>query len=50
MNNIARITDEEREILFRNTADKKNMSEGIIEKDFWVTITLDYLFHRSRWK
>ena len=50
MYNIARITDEEREILFRNTADKKNMSEGIIEKDFWVTITLDYLFHRSRWK
>ena len=50
MYNIARITDEEREILFRNTADKKNMSEGIIEKDFWVTIALDYLFHRSRWK
>lgn len=42
MYNIARITDEEREILFRNTADKKNMSEGIIEKDFWVSHLFKY--------
>lgn len=26
------------------------MNEAIIEKDFWVCLTLDYLFHRCEWK
>ncbi|MDR1132326.1 MAG: nucleotidyl transferase AbiEii/AbiGii toxin family protein, partial [Oscillospiraceae bacterium] len=39
----------EREALFRNTAAKCGMSDGIVEKDFWVCWTLDYLFHISPW-
>lgn len=39
----------EREILFRNTAEKCGMSPGIVEKDFWVCWTLDYLFHDCPW-
>ena len=26
------------------------LHDAIIEKDFWVCFTLDYLFHRSPWK
>ena len=32
--------------LFRNTADKMGLNDAIVEKDFWVCFTLDYLFHR----
>lgn len=49
MNAIAKLPKEEREILFRNTAAKCGLSEGIVEKDFWVCWTLDYLFHGSPW-
>lgn len=49
MNTIAKLPKEEREILFRNTAAKCGLSEGIVEKDFWVCWTLDYLFHGSPW-
>lgn len=38
------------QILFRNTAQKTGLHEAIIEKDFWVCLTLDYLFHRCKWK
>ena len=47
---IARLGDEERRELFRNTADKMGLNDAIVEKDFWVCMTLDYLFHRSPWK
>lgn len=50
MRNIAKISSNDREALFRNTASKMGMSEAIIEKDFWVCWMLDYLFHRCRWK
>ena len=50
MRNIARLSDEERYELFRNTADKMKLHDAIVEKDFWVCFTLDYLFHRSPWK
>ena len=50
MTNIARLSDEERRELFRNTADKTGLNDAIVEKDFWVCFTLDYLFHRSPWK
>lgn len=49
MINIAKISDKEREALFRNTASKLGLSEAIIEKDFWVCYMLDYLFHRCKW-
>ena len=50
MKNISILPASEREILFRNTAEKTSLTEAIIEKDFWVCWTLDYLFHDSRWK
>ncbi len=36
MNNIARLTAQDRSDLFRNTADKMGLSDAIVEKDFWV--------------
>lgn len=50
MKRIAALPAAEREILFRNTAEKLRLAEAIIEKDFWVCWTLDYLFHESLWK
>ena len=50
MYQIARLTSEEREVLFQNTAAKLGMNAAIIEKDFWVCLTLDYLFHNCKWK
>ena len=50
MKSISTLPASEREILFRNTAEKTGLTEAIIEKDFWVCWTLDYLFHESRWK
>lgn len=40
----------ELEILFRNAAGKIGLHEAIVEKDFWVCLTLDYLFHSCKWK
>ena len=37
-------------ILFRNAAQKTGLHEAIVEKDFWVCLTLDYLFHSCPWK
>lgn len=50
MRRIANLSAAEREILFRNTAEKLRMAEAVVEKDFWVCWTLDYLFHDSPWK
>ena len=47
---IAKSSDTEREVLFGNAADKAGISNpSIVEKDFWVCFTLDYLFHKSPW-
>ena len=40
---------EQIQVIFRNTAQKKGLHEAIIEKDFWVCLTLDYLFHQCPW-
>lgn len=50
MRTVARLSDNDRRELFRNTADKMGLNDVIVEKDFWVCFTLDYLFHRSAWK
>ena len=50
MNQIVKISEKDRNALFKNTAAKMGMTEAIIEKDFWVCYTLDYLFHRCKWK
>lgn len=46
MYEISKLQSEEREILFQNTAAKMGINTAIIEKDFWVCLTLDYLFHK----
>lgn len=40
MYEIAKLPSEEREILFQNAAARKGMNAAIIEKDFWVCLTL----------
>jgi len=50
MYKIAHLPNEEREILFQNTANKMGLNAAIIEKDFWVCLVLDYLFQHSKWK
>ena len=46
---IARLKDGDRMDLFRNTANKMGLNDAIVEKDFWVCYTLDFLFHRTPW-
>jgi len=50
MNSVARASLEERKALFSNVSVKNGLSPAIVEKDFWVVWTLDYLFARSPWK
>ena len=50
MRNIAKLTRNEREELFIVTAREVKLPEAMVEKDFWVCWTLDYLFHESQWK
>ena len=47
---IAKSSETEREVLFGNSADRAGINNpSIVEKDFWVCFTLDYLFHKSPW-
>ena len=50
MKNVANLDRADREELFLVTAREKKLPEAVIEKDFWVCWTLDYLFHDSPWK
>ena len=50
MYSIAKALPEERDTLFENTAAKKGINAAIVEKDFWMVLTLDYLFRHSPWK
>ena len=50
MKNVARLSRSAREELFIVTAREVNLPEAMVEKDFWVCWTLDYLFHESPWK
>lgn len=45
MYKILKYSDDEKRILFRNTAQKMDINEAIVEKDYWVCLILDYLFH-----
>lgn len=44
MNRIATLPSENRMSLFRQSAEKMNVTEQIVEKDFWVCWTLKQLF------
>lgn len=47
---VAKSSDTEREVLFGNAADRAGIGNpAIVEKDFWVCFTMDYLFHKSPW-
>ena len=50
MREFARLAQEERADAFVIAAREKGMPPAIIEKDFWVCWTLDYLFGESRFK
>lgn len=50
MKKVANLSSTEREELFLVTARERALPEAVIEKDFWVCWTLDYLFHDSPWK
>ena len=50
MKKVANLSSSEREELFLVTARERALPEAVIEKDFWVCWTLDYLFHDSPWK
>jgi len=50
MYRIAKAEADERALLFRRTAIKNGLSEAIVEKDFWVCLTLDYLFNKSKYR
>ena len=50
MREIANMSRERREELFLTTSRKSGLPEAMVEKDFWVCWTLDYLFHISPWK
>lgn len=50
MYNIARLSNNDRDIVFKKYSFEYSISEAIVEKDFWVTLILDYLFHKCKYK
>ena len=50
MNKLYIRNKEELRVLIVNTARKINISEAVIEKDYWVTFILDYLFNENKWR
>ena len=49
MYKIAKLPEDERRDLFQNTALIKGVNPAVVEKDFWVCLVLDYLFHDKKW-
>lgn len=50
MFNFKEISPEVLNAIIKNTAEKMNVQETIIEKDYWVCFVLNYLFHKCKWK
>lgn len=50
MYSLIKLPKQEFDTIILNTASRRGMSAAIVEKDFWVCITLDYLFHHCQWK
>ncbi len=50
MYKFAQMTDKDRDFVFNNVAVKKGLTKAIVEKDFWVCLTLDYLFNKFQYK
>ncbi|WBX36434.1 nucleotidyl transferase AbiEii/AbiGii toxin family protein [Mycoplasma capricolum subsp. capricolum] len=49
MNKFYVKNDSELRILITNAANKKGLSEEVVEKDYWVSFLLDYIFNQSKW-
>ena len=47
MDKFAQLSKENREAVIIDVAQQKGISEGIIEKDFWVSFVLEYLYEKS---
>lgn len=50
MYDLARLSVDEREIIYINATNKMKVNEAIIEKDYWVVLILDYLFNKCKFK
>ena len=50
MTGIQDLTREDRRTIFRNTAQRMGIHEAVIEKDYWLCVVLDFIFHGSRYK
>lgn len=50
MYNVARLLDNDRDVIFTSYAFQYGYNKAIVEKDFWVTLVLDYLFHKCIYK
>ena len=50
MNRFYIENNEDLKTLIINTSRKRHISEAVIEKDYWVTFLLDYLFNENVWK
>ena len=47
---FAKTSSVEHKLVFQETALKCGLRQGIVEKDFWVCYTLDFLFHRCKFE
>ena len=50
MTTIAKLSNEERKIIFQNVAYDMGVNPAIVEKDYWVCLTLYYLFTISSYR
>jgi len=50
MNKFLEYSEKERKKFFQTTATKLGIHEAIIEKDYWICLVLDSLFHKCEYK
>ncbi len=50
MYKIAKLSNDDRDAIFSKYEFDFGVKKAIVEKDFWVTFFLDYLFHKSTFK
>lgn len=47
MYDLLKHPQDEIDVVIINTAAKKGVASAIVEKDLWVSVTLNYLFHQT---
>lgn len=50
MYKFAQLKEDEIKNTFLAVSKKIGINEAMVEKDFWICLTLDYLFNKSEWK